>query len=68
MVKLVVDDLEQMTILEYMLQANRIKYERTLDDCRFGIPTPYLLVYGVPLDEERAMKWIDYTQEELICE
>lgn len=58
MVKLVVDNLDQITILEYLLFTNGVKHEIVLNDGRFGMSSPYLLVYGVPLDESRAIKWI----------
>jgi hypothetical protein len=68
MIKLVVDDTAQLTILDYLLQTHGIEYESILNDGRYGIPTPYLLVYGAPLDEERAIKWIRYRQEDDYCE
>ena len=58
MVTLFVSDLEQITMLEYELARSDIEYYKALDDGRYGIPTPYIKVYGVPLDEQRAFKWI----------
>ena len=58
MVSLLVDDLTQMTLLEQALINADIKYEVSLNDGRYGIESPYLLVYGAPLDEIRALKWI----------
>ena len=58
MVSLLVDNLVQMTLLEQALINAGIKYDVELDDGRYGIKPPYLLVYGVPLDEVRALKWI----------
>ena len=68
MVTLVVDDREQLTILEYLLETNGIDYKVALDDGRYGLQTPYLLVYGAPLDEQRAVQWIRYREEECCCE
>ena len=58
MVTLFVSDLDQLTMLEYALINANIDYIRTMDDGRYGIPTPYIKVYGVPLDEQRAFNWI----------
>lgn len=58
MVSLLVDDLTQMTLLEQALIIAGIKYDINLDDGRYGLKAPYLLVYGAPLDEVRALKWI----------
>lgn len=58
MVTLFVSDLDQLTILEYLLYINGIKHKIKLNDGRFGLSSPYLLVYGVPLDEKRAIRWI----------
>ena len=58
MVTLFVSDLDQITMLEYALMRSNIEYTKTLDDGRYGIATPYIKVHAVPLDEERAFKWI----------
>ena len=58
MVKLFVDDLDRITVLEYLLYTYHIEYEVELSDGKYGLQAPYLLVYGVPLDEKRAMRWI----------
>ena len=58
MVKLFVDDLDQVTALEYLLYSNGVEYEVELSEGRYGLQAPYLLVYGAPLDEKRAMRWI----------
>lgn len=58
MVKLFVDDLDQLTMLEYLLFTYSIDHEIALNEGRFGMQSPYLLVHGVPLDEKRAMRWI----------
>lgn len=58
MVKLRVDDFEQMTTLEWLLESNRISYELEINQVNNGIQTPYLVVDGVPLDFNRSIKWI----------
>ena len=58
MVTLFVSDLHQVTMLEYALMLSKIEYTRELDDGRYGITTPYIKVYEVPLDELRAFNWI----------
>jgi len=61
MVKLIVDDFDQVTMLEHMLTQKDIPYELELSDrfCReYGIRPPHLIVDGVPLDFNRSMKWI----------
>ena len=58
MVDLVVDNLDQLSFLECELIDADIPYHTRLDDGRYGITPPYLLVYNVPLDFERSIKWI----------
>ena len=60
MVKLVLDNVDQISILELELIDNNIPYEKVSNQFRTFKPLspPYLLVYGVPLDLERALKWI----------
>lgn len=58
MIKLVVNDYEQVTILEYALMHKNIHYEIELAEQSIGITPPYLIVDGVPLDSYRAMNWI----------
>ena len=58
MVTLFVSDLDQVTMLEYVLMRSNIEYTRKLDDGRYGILPPYIKVYEVPLDEQRAFNWI----------
>ena len=58
MVTLFVSDLEQVTLLEYILMRYKIEYTKELDDGRYGLLTPYIKVYEVPLDEGRAYNWI----------
>ena len=68
MIKLLVDDLDQLTILEYLLFTHGIDHEIELNDGRYGIPSPCLLVYGAPLDEKRAIRWALHRLEEHYCE
>ena len=65
MVTLFVSDLDQLTILEYLLFIHGITHDIKLNDGRFGLQSPYLLVYGVPLDEKRAIRWILNRLEDL---
>lgn len=58
MVTLFVNDLDQMTALEYALICANIPYKLELDNNTYGIGLPYIKVYDVPLDEARAFKWI----------
>ena len=68
MVRLFVDNKDQVTILEYLLTVYKIEYDVELDDGRWGIKPPYLTVYGVPIDEQRAYDWIKSRQEDCCCE
>ena len=68
MVTLFVSDLDQLTILEYLLFIHGIDHEIKLNDGRFGMQSPYLMVYGVPLDEIRSIRWITHRLEDLGCE
>lgn len=58
MVSLFVDNFSQKTLLEQALINAGIKYTVEIDYGRYGINPPYLLVYGAPLDELRAFKWL----------
>lgn len=58
MIKLVVADTEQITFLETVLMSADIDYETAIFKGEYGIRPPYLLVYGTPLDEVRAIEWI----------
>ena len=58
MVKLCVDDFEQVTMLETMLEQHKISYEMELTEGSYGIKPPHLVVDGVPLDFSRSIKWI----------
>jgi hypothetical protein len=40
-----------------MIKCN-IDYVRELDDGKYGLQPPYIKVYEVPLDEQRAFNWI----------
>jgi hypothetical protein len=68
MVTLFVDDLDQLTILEYLLFTYGIDHNIELNDGRYGIQAPFLLVYGVPLDEKRSIRWILGQSRECYCE
>lgn len=57
MVKLVTDNSDQISILEWELIRNNIDY--TIVKCsRYNIKKPYLIVDAIPLDFERSLKWI----------
>lgn len=58
MVKLRVDDFEQITTLEWLLENNHISYEVEINNVNNGLCPPYLVVDGVPLDFNRSIKWI----------
>ena len=60
MVRLVLDDVDQLSLLEMELIAHNIPYKRVTNQFRTfkPLPPPYLLIYGVPLDLERSLKWI----------
>lgn len=58
MVKLIVDDYEQITVLEQCLVEKKIQYELELADAFRSLKTPYLIVDGVPLDFDRSIKWL----------
>lgn len=68
MVTLFVDDLDQLTILEYLLFIRGIDHDIKLNDGKYGMQAPYLLVYGVPLDERRAIRWVMNRLEDCYCE
>ena len=58
MVKLCVDDFEQVTMLELMLTNKDIEYVLELSGIQYGMKPPFLIVNGVPLDFNRSIKWI----------
>lgn len=59
MVTLIVDDFDQISILENELTKAGIEYSIQEKDRSYGIPTPHLLVDGVPLDMRRSLNWIE---------
>ena len=65
MVKLVLKDTDQISILELELEKNHIPYEKVENQFRTfkPLPPPYLLVHGVPLDLERSLRWIKEQSE-----
>lgn len=60
MVRLVLEDVDQISILEQELIAHKVPYERVSNQFRKfkPLPPPYLLIHGVPLDLERSLRWI----------
>lgn len=58
MVKLYVDDLDQLTMLDVLLDVLEIQYERVMPTTIFGMTAPFLVVDGVPLDFNRSIKWM----------
>lgn len=57
MIKLCANSLE-ITMLEWELRVHGIPHLVVVNPPDCGLEFPYLIVDGVPLDEERAMKWI----------
>lgn len=51
---------QQINMLEWLLITNHIKYQVNVPSYTGfeHMSTPYLIVDGVPLDEDRAVKWI----------
>lgn len=58
MVKLIVDDYDQVTTLEHFLNQAKIPFELELNTDAYGICAPYLIVDGVPLDFNRSLRWL----------
>ena len=58
MVKLIVNDYDQITTLEYWLTQKNIPFELELSEKSYGFRSPYLIVDGVPLDFNRSLKWL----------
>ena len=58
MVKLLVDDMAQVTMLELFLRNAHIPFgmEMWTDTC--PIPPPTLIVDGVPFDQLHGMEWV----------
>lgn len=63
MVELIVSDELQLTMLEMMLMSEDIDFNVSTNQ-QYDMATPYLIVDGVPLDEERSVKWIKERQNE----
>lgn len=59
MVTLIVNDLHDVSRLELMLATKRIPFVVELASDSEALNPPYLLVDGVPLDETRAIKWME---------
>ena len=68
MVTLFVDDPKQLTMLEYLLYTHQIEYNIEVDDGKYGLQPPYILVYGVPLDEQRAFRWLTNRLDDCNCD
>lgn len=65
MVKLIVDNFAQVSLLETALNNSEIEYHIEIETKPIGIPTPYLLVHGAALGMEQALKYIEgYTKHE----
>lgn len=62
MVKLITDNSDQISILEWELIRNNIDYE-IVKTARCTMKKPHLVVDGVPLDFERSLKWIKENSE-----
>ena len=59
MVKLVLDDCDQISILENMLTVMNIEFDKISTQNHFPpLTPPFLLVNGVPLDFNRSLKWL----------
>ena len=58
MIILCLKDTQQITFLECALLDAGIDYKIEEDNGRYGIPPPYLIVYGAPIGEKQAFKWI----------
>ena len=66
MVELVTYYPGQINMLEWLLIINHIEYEvKTPKQGTHNIGTPYLIVDGVPLDIDRATKWIEEKVKEV---
>lgn len=52
------NDPDQFTFLEYLLVMANVDYVVEVSDGKYGITPPYLIVNGVPIDEERSLKWV----------
>lgn len=63
-VTLIIDEVNQVNFLEQELVRSNIKHGVEVRATNFGLPKPYLLVDGVPLDLFRALKWIKENSNE----
>lgn len=65
MLKIVVDDIYQVSFLEMELVNRGISFERVCnEDYAQVFDRPFLIIDGVPLDFERSLKWIkEYDNE-----
>lgn len=62
MIKLVVDDSFQKTMVDSALNTLSVHCDVIVDDKKYGIRPPYAIVDGVPLDMSRVMKLIVYKE------
>ena len=58
-VVIISNDLQQLGLLEDLLIKYNIDYEGRYSNDNIGIKPPFLKVDGVPLDFERAVKYIE---------
>lgn len=58
MVYLFVDSFDDESELEKALTEKNIKFQVAVDIYVYGLKAPYLVIDGVPLDEERSWKWL----------
>ena len=58
MVVLFVTEPSQISMLEWELVMANIDHAVEIDDGKYGLELPHLIVDGVPLDYERSLKWI----------
>lgn len=58
MVKLVVNNFDEVSVLQQCLNEANIDYQICFNMGHCGIEPPYIIVHGVRLDENRAKRWI----------
>ena len=58
MVYLFVDNFDDASELEQAMKNKGVEFQVAVDIYVYGLRTPYIVVDGVPLDEERAWKWL----------
>lgn len=57
---------QEINMLEWLLIVNHFDYTvKTPQKSTHNIGTPYLIVDGVPLDLDRAIKWIEEKVKEV---